>query len=92
MGKVEDMTTKSRSAKRTTRPAPKRKWSARVTETSDALTLEEGVFKRKDPRGIARILEALSGCEQETEGNVVSIGHVDAHLLYQSGRRRIERD
>jgi hypothetical protein len=37
--------------------ASKKRWSRRVTETSDALTLEEGVFKRKDPRGIASSLK-----------------------------------
>jgi len=34
-----------------------RKWSQRVTETSDALTLEEGVFKKDSPRAIARSLK-----------------------------------
>lgn len=37
--------------------AKKKRWSRRVPETSDALTLEEGVFKRKDPRGIASSLK-----------------------------------
>jgi len=32
------------------------KWSARVTETSNALDLEEGVFTWKDPRKIAESL------------------------------------
>jgi hypothetical protein len=36
----------------------RKKWSHRVTETSDALTLDEGVFSRRDPRGIARSLRA----------------------------------
>lgn len=31
-----------------------RRWSQRVTETSDAMTLEEGVFKKSSPRAIAR--------------------------------------
>lgn len=35
----------------------KRKWSRRVTQTSNALTLEEGVFARRDSRGIARSLK-----------------------------------
>jgi len=34
-----------------------RKWSQHVTETSDALTLEEGVFKKGSPRAIARSLK-----------------------------------
>jgi hypothetical protein len=36
--------------------ATKRRWSQRVTETSDALTLDEGVFKRQ-PAEIARSLK-----------------------------------
>ncbi len=37
---------------------PKRKrWSHRVTKTSNALELEEGVFSRDDPRSIARSLK-----------------------------------
>jgi hypothetical protein len=35
---------------------PARRWSQRVTETSDALTLDQGVFK-KSPRGIALSLK-----------------------------------
>lgn len=38
--------------------ASKRKrWSQRVTETSNALDLEEGVFARDDPRAIALSLK-----------------------------------
>lgn len=36
--------------------AIKKRWSRRVTETSDALTLDEGVFKR-EPAAIARSLK-----------------------------------
>lgn len=35
----------------------KRKWSAKVTQTSDALDLEGGVFKKGDPKAIARSLK-----------------------------------
>jgi hypothetical protein len=35
----------------------KRKWSQEVTEHSDALDLEEGVFTRDDPAEIARSLK-----------------------------------
>jgi hypothetical protein len=34
-----------------------KRWSQRVTETSNALTLEEGVFKKSSPRAIARSLK-----------------------------------
>ena len=34
-----------------------KKWSAKVTETSDALDLDNGVFKSKDPEKIAESLK-----------------------------------
>ena len=38
--------------------APKRKrWSRHVTQTSNALDLDKGVFTRGDPRSIARSLK-----------------------------------
>ncbi|HVV48783.1 MAG TPA: DUF3175 domain-containing protein [Polyangia bacterium] len=40
------------AARRTTT----KRWSRRVTRTSDALDLEPGVFKRSSPRAIARSL------------------------------------
>ena len=33
---------------------PTRRWSQRVTKTSDAMDIEKGVFKKKSPRAIAR--------------------------------------
>ena len=35
----------------------RKRWSKRVTETSHALDLEEGVFSKTDPRGIAESLK-----------------------------------
>jgi hypothetical protein len=35
----------------------KKRWSQRVTERSDALDLDPGVFTRPDPRSIARSLK-----------------------------------
>ena len=43
----------SRSMQRKTN----RKWSSRVTRTSHALALEDGVFTKRDPRAIARSLK-----------------------------------
>jgi hypothetical protein len=37
--------------------ARKRRWSAEVTKHSDALDLEDDVFRSKDPRKIARSLK-----------------------------------
>lgn len=39
-------------------PRGKRRWSQRVTETSDALDLAHGVFSHGDPAQIARSLKA----------------------------------
>jgi len=56
------MVKKKKTAKRARRAtkkkaAPKKKWSKRVTEKSDALDLERDVFKSKDPEKIARSLK-----------------------------------
>jgi hypothetical protein len=34
-----------------------KKWSQKVTDTSDAMDLKEGVFKERDPRKIAQSLK-----------------------------------
>jgi len=38
-----------------------KKWSRKVTEESDALVLEEGVFTWKDPKKIAKSLQRSAG-------------------------------
>ena len=51
---------KKTAAKKTStkkKAAPKKKWSRHVMQTSDALDLESGVFKSKDPTNIARSLK-----------------------------------
>jgi hypothetical protein len=54
-------TRKTKSTKRRTGASrakrPVRKWSAHVTETSDAMDLERDVFKQKSPAAIARSLK-----------------------------------
>ncbi|HEY2970942.1 MAG TPA: DUF3175 domain-containing protein [Pyrinomonadaceae bacterium] len=35
----------------------RKRWSKRVTQTSNALDLDEGVFSKDDPRSIARSLK-----------------------------------
>jgi uncharacterized protein DUF3175 len=48
----------TRANKKTRVPTKKtRRWSQRVTDTSDALDLEGGVFSLNDPRAIARSLK-----------------------------------
>ena len=41
----------------TAKAGTRKRWSQRVTETSDALDLEAGVFALDDPRRIARSLK-----------------------------------
>jgi hypothetical protein len=49
--------TRKKTAKRTTHRRGGRKWSAEVTRESHALELEKGVFTKKSPRAIARLLK-----------------------------------
>lgn len=50
--------------KRSTKSSPK-KWSARVTEESHALRLDDGVFTWEDPAKIARSLKASADASTE---------------------------
>ncbi len=47
---------KKRKAKKRTKRGKKR-WSQHITETSDALTLDRGVFTKGSPRAIAKSLK-----------------------------------
>ena len=58
------MATKAKSTKK----RAKRKWSARVTQTSDALTLDQGVFTRSDPKGIAQSLKRSADRSKRRKG------------------------
>lgn len=49
--------TKGRARKAGTAGSSTKQWSKRVTETSDALDLDRGVFARSDPDAIARSLK-----------------------------------
>src|SRR5437763_653832 len=44
------------ATRRKNKDAGARRWSARVTRTSNALDLKHGVFSRTDPKSIARSL------------------------------------
>ena len=46
-----------------------RKWSARVTRESHALTLEEGVFKKRSARDIARSLKRSADRSRARKAN-----------------------
>src|SRR5690242_14148614 len=49
-------TKRGRPVRRKSKPASSRRWSKRVTQTSNALDLAQGVFARDDPKSIARSL------------------------------------
>jgi hypothetical protein len=51
------MTNRRIQKKKAKRAAPKRKWSQKVTEQSDALDLQKGVFTRKSARAVAESLK-----------------------------------
>ncbi|WP_459858294.1 DUF3175 domain-containing protein [Dongia sp. agr-C8] len=56
---ARNKTTRRKTARKTTRKTTgTRKWSARVTERSDAMTLEDSVFKQRSPTAIARSLKS----------------------------------
>lgn len=58
MATTKTPTRKRSSAKRRKSiPIQKRKWSRNVTNHSNALDLEGGVFKKKDPKKIAQSLK-----------------------------------
>ena len=53
------------TAKNTSATLSSRKWSAKVTRESHALTLEEGVFTWKDPKQIALSLKGSADASTE---------------------------
>ena len=67
------------------RPRRTNKWSADVTAHSDALDLEPHVFSKEDPAEIAESLKRSAEFERPSQVGRVSIGHVDAEPLHQSG-------
>jgi Protein of unknown function (DUF3175) len=48
---------RSRKAPQARRRRPGSRWSARVTQSSDALDLEKGIFTQRSPRAIASSLK-----------------------------------
>jgi hypothetical protein len=50
-------------------PTPKRRWSQRVTETSDALDLDSGVFSWDDPKRIAASLKHSAESSKRRKGS-----------------------
>jgi hypothetical protein len=55
--KTSARTSKRRRSTTRARRASGRRWSSEVTEHSDALTLDKGVFSKRDPKAIAASLK-----------------------------------
>jgi hypothetical protein len=60
----------------------KHRWSQAVTETSDAMTLDQGVFISGSAHQVAMSLKRLGRAQSSSQGNAVPIGNVDAHFFY----------
>ena len=63
-----------------------KKLSQNVTEHSDALDLDEGVFALDDPAEIARSLKRSAERSRRRKGHAVPVGDVNVDLLHQSRR------
>src|SRR5262245_22791577 len=51
------------------RRMPNRRWSQRVSQRSNALDLDAGVFTRADPRSIARSLKRSADCSRRRKAD-----------------------
>lgn len=82
-------TRKPAARKRPPRKRPARKrWSQRVTETSDALTLDRGVFSRGDPRSIARSLKrSAERSRRRKAGSYASAMSMLTFYINRAGRQ-----
>lgn len=70
----------------------KDRWSQHVTETSDALTLEPGVFKRDDPSEIARSLKASAeASDRRKSGPFRSAMSMLSFYINRAGKNLPER-
>jgi uncharacterized protein DUF3175 len=88
--------TTGKSARNSARKARIRKWSAKVTETSDAMDLEKDVFKSNSPRHIAAsVKRAAERSHRRKSGSfrsamsVLSFYINRAGKTLSTGRRRI---
>jgi Protein of unknown function (DUF3175). len=59
---------KTQSTHSSAKPARSRRWSARVTQQSDALDLRPQIFKSKDPRHIALSLKRSAERSKRRKG------------------------
>jgi hypothetical protein len=82
-------TRKKATRKSTARGRSRRKrWSQRVTQTSDALTLDRSVFTRDDPRSIARSLKrSAERSRRRKSGSYASAMSMLTFYINRAGRQ-----
>jgi Protein of unknown function (DUF3175) len=74
--------------KATRQRAPRKRWSQRVTQTSDALTLNRGVFAKDDPRSIARSLKrSAERSRRRKSGSYASAMSMLTFYINRAGRK-----
>jgi hypothetical protein len=74
--------------KATRKRAPRKRWSQRVTQTSDALTLDRGVFAKDDPRSIARSLKrSAERSRRRKAGSYASAMSMLTFYINRAGRK-----
>ncbi|HWC62718.1 MAG TPA: DUF3175 domain-containing protein [Rhizomicrobium sp.] len=78
---------KKQKQKKTRKVRKVSKWSSRVTRESNALDLEQGVFKQHNPRKIAASLKRSAEHSKRRKSSPYPFRHVHAGLLYQPGRQ-----
>jgi hypothetical protein len=65
----------------------KKKWSQDVTDNSNAMDLEGGVFNKRSAKKIADSLKESAEQSDRRKSGPFPICHVDAELLHQSCRQ-----
>lgn len=72
----------TRKAKKSARRASTRKWSKGVTQRSNALDLEEGVFKKRSAKAIAQSLKrsAVSSRRRKTDAFRSAMSMLNFHI------------
>jgi hypothetical protein len=74
--------------KATGKRAMRKRWSQHVTQTSDALTLDRGVFAKDDPRSIARSLKrSAERSRRRKSGSYASAMSMLTFYINRAGRK-----
>jgi|SRR6266850_8499212 len=70
------------------RRSGKRKWVARVQSSSDAMDLEQGVFKKKSAKGMAKSILRSVKRSRRKKGSTLSSGiSMMTYYLNRGGRK-----